>query len=239
MNWRAACALAMLVWPAAAHAAKARKPVAAEHIATNGGSAFYYPPAAKGSLPVFVYLHGRGGSAEADCAAWAKVVRSRGWLVCPEGPYEYGNGRSWNNDAAGAGRIIASVLQAMNAKHRGRVRTRNNVLMGFSEGAFVAQTLGLQEPRTWTRWLILAANDAYWLGDTVGELKKARAAVRGVYLLTGESDEVAPATKIVGNLLKKAKVPVRVNIAKGMGHELARTEMNKRYAGAIAWLASR
>lgn len=230
------CFAACLSIAGVAHAAAPKAP---QHISANGGSAYYYPPSAKGSLPVFVYLHGRGGHADADCMAWAKVVRSRGWLVCPEGQESYGSGRSWGNNAAGAAHVIRAVLEAMNAKHKGRVRTHNNVLMGFSEGAFVAQQLGIQEPQTWTRWLILAATDAYWMGDTVGELKKARPRVRGVYLVTGALDETAPGTKNVAGLLKKARIPVRASLVKGMGHELAREAMNKRYGAAVAWLASR
>ena len=233
---RAVLSLAFLLFAPTAHASTPAQP---RHIVSPGGSAYYYTPTAKGSLPVYVYLHGRGGHADAVCVAWSKVVRSRGWLVCPEGQESYGSGRSWGNNAGGAAHVIRSVLLAMNAKHKGRVRLHNNVLMGFSEGAFVAQQLGKDEPRTWTRWLIMAATDAYWMGDTAAELKKARPKVRGVYLVTGAMDETAPGTKSVAALLKKARVPVRVSLVKGMGHELARDAMNKRYGAAVAWLASR
>ena len=62
-------------------------------------------------------------------------------------------------------------------------------------------------------------------------------ALQRVYRLTGETDAVAPNTTRVGALLKKHKVPVKVRIAPGMGHELAREQMITTYRRPLSWLA--
>ena len=58
-----------------------------------------------------------------------------------------------------------------------------------------------------------------------------------MYLLTGETDGVAENTGRVGDTLKKYKVPVRVRIAPGMGHEIARDRMITTYRRPLSWLA--
>ena len=64
-----------------------------------------------------------------------------------------------------AKRIVDATLVALGEKYKGRLRTRGNILIGFSEGAFIAQQIGMRDPVHFSRWLILAANDRYWFGD--------------------------------------------------------------------------
>jgi predicted esterase len=201
--------------------------------------AFYYRPKGHGLKPVIVYLHGRGNNPEDDCRNWAKVATQFGWVLCPQGPEDRGGGaRAWNNNAALGEEIVSKSLSALHAKYRGRVQTRGNVLIGFSEGAFVAMQLGIHQPKTWNRWLILAANDQYWLGDAGAKLHDERRDIRKVYLLTGENDGVAENTTRVGELVKAQKIPVRVKIAPGMGHEVPGDRMITTYRRPLLWLTS-
>ncbi len=199
--------------------------------------AFFYRPKGHGLKPVLVYLHGRGNNPEEDCRKWAKVATPFGWLLCPQGPEDRGGGeRAWNNNVAAGQEIVAKSLSALHTKFRGRVQTRGNILIGFSEGAFIAMQIGLHEPRTWSRWLILAANDQYWWADAPALLKEERKDIRKVYLLTGENDGVAENTTRVGDLVKAQKIPVRVKIAPGMGHEVPGDRMITTYRHALLWL---
>ena len=119
-----------------------------------------------------------------------------------------------------------------------RLRLRGNILIGFSEGAFVAQQVGLRDPARWNRWLILAANDQYWLGDAPQRLEANRSKIRRVYLFTGENDEVAENTKRAGEILKTARIPVRVKIVPGLGHEIPADRMITNYRRPLRWLAA-
>jgi len=203
------------------------------------GDAFYYKPRSKSRRPVLMYLHGRGGNAFEDCRKWARVARQYGWVVCPQGPTVSDNGgRAWNNDAETARLIIDSTLSALREKYKGRLRLRGNILIGFSEGAFVAQQVGLRDPARWNRWLILAANDQYWLGDAPQRLEANRSKIRRVYLFTGENDEVAENTKRAGEILKTARIPVRVKIVPGLGHEIPADRMITNYRRPLRWLAA-
>ena len=165
--------------------------------------AYYYKPRSKSRRPILMYLHGRGGNAMEDCRKWARVARQFGWVVCPQGPAGTDSGgRTWNNDADSAKKIIDATVAALQTEYPGRVRSRGDILIGFSEGAYIAQQVGLRDPAHWNRWLILAANDKYWWGDAPQMLEQNRAKIRRVYLFTGENDQVAENTKRAGEMLK-------------------------------------
>jgi predicted esterase len=204
----------------------------------GGSEAFYYRPRAKGAKPVIMYLHGRGGNPAEDCRKWAKVGTQFGWVVCPSGSgvTETG-GRSWTNGSVDAQRVVDATIDALKEKYPTKVQRRGNVLVGFSEGAWVAMNVGLKDQRTWNRWLILGASDAYW-GDVSEALDKEKRKVRRVYLLTGENDGVAANTVKVGEALKKVNVPVKVKLVPGMGHEVPADRMVSTYRRPLAWLVA-
>lgn len=201
-------------------------------------AAFYYKPRAKGPKPILMYLHGRGANPAEDCRKWAKVGSQFGWVVCPAGPGDNGNGgRTWS-DPGSAQKVIDGTVEALRAKYKGRVTRRGNVLIGFSEGAFVAMQIGLKDQTTWTKWLILGASEQYWGGDVSEALDTEKRKVRRVYLLTGENDGVAQNTVKVGDTLKKNKVPVKVRLVPGMGHEVPGDRMVSTYRRPLAWLVA-
>jgi predicted esterase len=201
-------------------------------------NAYYYKPRTKARRPILMYLHGHGGNAFEDCRKWARVARRFGWVVCPQGPSETETGgRTWNNDAESAQRIIHSTVVALQDMYPGRVRSRQDILIGFSEGAYIAQQVGLRDPAHWNRWLILAANDKYWWGDAPQLLEQNRAKIRRVFLLTGENDQVAENTKRAGEMLEAAHIRVRVHIAPGLGHEVPPDRMITTYRRPLRWLA--
>lgn len=235
-----ALAVAFLGAPAFAKAARLKEPKHAERLELGAGmpEAFYFKPRVRGPRPVLMFLHGRGGNPEADCMKWAAVATQFGWLVCPQGPEDRGGGaRAWQNNVAAGQAIIEASTTALKAKFKGKVRSKDSVIMGFSEGAFLAMQIGLHKPERWNRWLILAANDQYWFGDTDALLKEKHKKIRRVYLLTGENDEVAANTLRVSDTLRAAKVPVRVKIAEGLGHELPGTKMTS-FRRPLRWLTA-
>ncbi|MDB5213094.1 MAG: hypothetical protein JWO86_1021, partial [Myxococcaceae bacterium] len=91
---------------------------------------------------------------------------------------------------------------------------------------------------TWTKWLILGASDQYWQQDVTEALDAEKRKVRRVYLLTGENDGVAQNTVKVGDTLKKNKVPVKVKLVPGMGHEVPSDRMVSTYRRPLAWLVA-
>jgi predicted esterase len=201
--------------------------------------AYFYEPMGAGRMglrPVFMVLHGRGGSASAFCARWAPVVRPMGWLVCPSAPHAFSGGQSWENDWATGRKVVQASHRALRTKYGRRVQLVGNTLIGFSEGAFVAMNVGVREPRTFNRWLILAADDSYWGAEAAQLLGRARGQLRRVYLITGKRDEVFDGTLRTQALLRQARVPVHISDPSDMGHEVALEGKRSMYQAALTWL---
>jgi predicted esterase len=199
--------------------------------------AYYVPSTDPHANVVLVYLHARGSDPARDCRAWAHLARRFAWTLCPQGPGTTASGgRTWNNDAVTAERITDAAFDALRNAHPGRFRARGNVLVGFSEGAFVLQQIGIRDPARWSRWLVLAASDCYWDGAAAVRLASERDLLRRVFLLTGERDAVAGNTREVKALLDHASVPVRMRIVPGLGHELATSRLRATYRAPLRWL---
>jgi predicted esterase/LysM repeat protein len=206
---------------------------------SGSGSAYYFEPIGPGRLslrPVIVYMHGRGGQPQADCRRWARVARPLGWLVCPSGPGAQGDGRGWNNNWISARRAAVGAIEALRSKYGRRVQLYGNTIVGFSEGAFVAMNVGVREPRTFNRWLILAGKESYWGGSGLEELQSAKARIRRVYLITGQKDEVVEGTQKVRDWLRKYGVPTRITTPRGIGHQVALETRPELYRMALIWL---
>jgi predicted esterase len=202
------------------------------------GPAFYFrPTGGRGLKPVLVYLHGRGGNPELDCAKWASVARDFGWILCPSGPEDRGGGfRAWANNWIAAKNVVDASLAALREKFGRRVQLRGNTLIGFSEGAFVAMNIGVREPEVYNRWLILAANDGYWGGEGQTELEKQNARIKRVYLLTGEQDGVVDNTRRVFDILDQAGVHVIMRTPEWLAHETPVDRMRRLYIRPLRWL---
>ena len=130
--------------------------------------AYFYRPSSRGRQRVLVYLHARGANPRESCRKWHESTPRFGWLLCPIGPHTHERGgatRQWRNDAGYARRESIAGIERLSALFRGRVQRHNNVVMGFSEGAYVGMNVGLQEPTTFPRRLIIAPNDGYLDGE--------------------------------------------------------------------------
>lgn len=202
--------------------------------------AYYYEPVGRGRMamkPVIMYLHGRGGHPATDCQRWATVARRIGWVICPSGQEDRGGGaRGWDNNWPVAERVVMGALAALRKKYGHRVQLYGNTLVGFSEGAYVAMNVGVREPRTFNRWLILAADSDYWGGAGLEALQKSHRSVRRVYLITGEQDGVIDGTGQVRKWLENAGVAVHASTPADMGHELALEKKSGMYRAALVWL---
>jgi predicted esterase/LysM repeat protein len=205
----------------------------------GAGTAYYYEPLGPGrkSLrPVIMYLHGRGGQPRTDCKRWAGVARRLGWLVCPSGPGARGDGRGWNNNWGSAHQAAMATIQALRGRYGRRVQLFGNTIMGFSEGAYAALNVGVREPRTFNRWLIMAGDAKYLGGPGIEALSGAGNQLRRVYLITGEQDGVLEGTRQIERWLKHAGVATRVSTPKDMGHEVALDDKAGMYRAALVWL---
>ncbi len=203
--------------------------------------AYYFEPTGPGRSamrPVIVYLHGRGADPKYYCRRWSHVARNLGWLICPSGQEDRGDGkRGWGNSWPGGRNVVMAAIDGLRRRYGRRVQLYGNTLVGFSEGAFVAMNVGLREPHTFNRWLILGADTDYWGAAGLATLPEAKGRVRRVYLITGGHDDVVDDAAKVRRWLTEAGVPVRVTTPKNMGHEVALETKPGMYQTALRWLS--
>ena len=108
-----------------------------------------------------VYLHGRGSGPARALPPASPVSAHYGWLLCPIGPGDARDGRrEWQHDRDYAARAaIASIDTLVNTyPRRSAPRQRDHRL---HEGSYVGMNEALMNPRTFPRWLIIAADDRY------------------------------------------------------------------------------
>ena len=73
-------------------------------------------PGRAGMRPVIVYLHGRGAEPKHYCERWSHVARNLGWLVCPSGPEDRGDGkRGWNNSWPMGRNVVMAAIEGLRA----------------------------------------------------------------------------------------------------------------------------
>ena len=200
-------------------------------------SLYYKPRSGKKMKPVIVYLHGRGSVPEEGCRAWAKVATEFGWLLCVAGQEDRGGGgRGWANDPFTSQKNVIGALNSLRKKYGRRVQLYGNVLIGFSEGAFVAQNIGERDPKTFNRWMIIASCDRYF-GDKaiIAENKKK---IKRVYLWTGEMDNAAKESAATFEHLKGEGIQVKLNVPKGYWHAIPVDTMVQNYRKALRWLVA-
>lgn len=206
----------------------------------GAGTIYYYEPTGPGRQamrPVLLYLHGRGANPQSDCRRWAPVARALGWLVCPAGPEDRGDGaRGWANSWPSGRTVALASIEALRSRYGRRVQRYGNTIIGFSEGAFVAMNVGVREARTFNRWLILAASDSYWGQPGEQALMAHRSSIRKVYLITGQLDGVHDATLRVRALLRRAGVQTRISTPAQMGHAVPLDRKAGMYRAALGWL---
>jgi len=198
---------------------------------------YYKPRSGKSMKPVIVYLHGRGSIPEEGCRAWAKVATEFGWLLCVAGQEDKGGGgRAWANDPIGSQKNVMGALLALRKKYGRRVQLYGNVMMGFSEGAFVAQYIAARDPKTFNRWLIVASCDWYFGDKKIVEENKKK--IKRVYLWTGEMDGAAPHSEKTFELLKGNGIQTKLNVPKGYWHAIPAETIVQNFRKALRWLVS-
>lgn len=183
--------------------------------------AYFFRSSVAGRARVYVYLHARNADPRESCRQFAAVVPRFGWLVCPVGPGIGADGhRQWNNNPVVARQYATTAVNALFQRFPRRARATDNVLMGFSEGAFVALQTGLNEPVMFPRWVIFAAHDRY-IATEGDALANARHAVRKVYLITGAHDEIVEHSRRAAASLRHEHIGrVELRILPGVGHQL-------------------
>ncbi len=181
-------ALVLLVAPRAragngAHATVAAPASRVVQLVAGARPVFGAPPAdCANARATFVYLHGVCGLTQNGCGHFEGAP---GWLVCPQANVACGNGGSaWGGSIDDKIAVVDAALEASRAQWP-ESRHAPVVLIGFSQGSYVAMDIARAQPGRFAGMLLLGADTR-----AVDRLRAAR--VPRVAFVCGAYDMMFP-----------------------------------------------
>ncbi|MBS2019217.1 MAG: hypothetical protein JST00_40505 [Deltaproteobacteria bacterium] len=197
-------------------------------IDAEGGPLLAFPPRVKGEKAItVVYLHGIHGLPQNGCPWLREGASEVGWLVCPAASSPLPNGTfSWGGSLADQHAVVARAERA--AQRAGAERASSNVLVGFSQGSYLAVDLVNHRLGRYRGLVLLAAD----VDLTASALRDA--GVSRVALGAGQLDGSYAPLRRTAERLRSEGFDVRFVDLGAIGHTYQTTE-TAALAGAIAW----
>ena len=191
-------------------------------------------PSGGGRVPVLVVTHGAGGTAEAHCELWARIVQDRALLLCVRGRARGANPADgeYYPDHPTLERETFAALTALRASYAERIAEGPISYAGFSQGATMGALMLVDHAQEVTRLVLVEGGFADW---SVARAKAFREhGGERVLFVCGRKQCAEPATNSA-HWFKLAGVPARVEYVPGAGHSHdARVEA--RIVSALPWL---
>ena len=188
------------------------------------------PPAGAPGLATFVYLHGVCGLTVNGCPHFDGAP---GWLACPQANQGCTNGgSSWSGSVDDKIAVVDHALDAVRARWPESTNSPV-VLVGFSQGAYVAMDLANAQPGRYAGLVLLGA-------DTEGGLARLRASrVPRVALACGAYDMMFPKMRATATELVPFGVAARFESLGSVGHTYAAADgTDATLTGLLAWVSS-
>ncbi|HEY3255359.1 MAG TPA: hypothetical protein VGJ91_15475 [Polyangiaceae bacterium] len=193
-------------------------------------------PESHEKMPVLVVTHGAGGSTEAHCQLWSRIVLERAVLLCVRGRARGPNPADgeYYPDHPTLERETFAALAALRARYAERIADGSVYYAGFSQGATMGALMLVEHADLVKRLALVEGGVKDW------SVARARAfRERGgerVLFVCGQKD-CAEAARKSAYWFKLAGVPAQVEYVAGAGHSHdARVEA--RIVAALPWLTA-
>lgn len=191
-----------------------------------------FPPDNRGGKqPVFIYLHGIAGGPERGCAELAHAVPTYGWLVCPHANVRDGQKYSWGGSLAEQWAVVTHAVQEV-ANEPEVDASAPVVLLGFSQGAYVAADLVTAYPNKIRAALFVGANVRPQRDALVRSGVKKVAFTAGLY--DGTYGYLAESAR----LLAAAGYPAQFRSLGKVGHTYVGDAEARAIDSLVSWMAN-
>jgi len=195
----------------------------------------YRPKGAAAPRPAVVYLNGRCGVTTNGCPHFREGAEPFGWLVCPPANVACpGGGASWGGAPSERRALVDAAVADVARAFPGEVDANApTVLVGFSQGAWIALDLARLAPSRYRGLLLIGAD----VEPRPADLKTA--GVARVVLAAGAYDGAAAPMAKKAKALAAAGVDARFVSLGTVGHTyVADAEHAGEITAALAWLES-
>ncbi len=166
-------------------------------------------------LPLSLMLHGMCGEPAGGCHALGAAGRHDSWLVCPSGNVRCGDQFDWQGDGERKARHLDATAALMRERWPTLVAPPgDDVLVGFSRGAFVARDVAYARPGRYKGLVLIGAAltpDPQRLRDN---------GVRRVVLASGDYDDARPTMLAATARLLRGGVEARFVSTGKIWHQL-------------------
>lgn len=166
--------------------------------------------------PLFIALHGYGGSPENFTRRLHKFITEKGYIfMAPYGTEIYGlKSFGWGDVEKCEDKILKEIGEI---KQKYSVDEKNIILLGYSQGGSRAFSIGLRNPEIFKGLIIVAG---YFKKDDVENyLDNLKGKNLKVYMMVGEKDERVKKSNVEAKeILENCGVKVHLEIYKGVGH---------------------
>ncbi|MFO0660647.1 MAG: hypothetical protein U0165_12575 [Polyangiaceae bacterium] len=194
----------------------------------SGPAFLAYPAKNTTSHSAIVMLHGMCGAPERECPYYVDAATPYGWLMCPRGNVECsGDGVMWGTSTEAKNKRVETALSALEGKLG--AAPRDNVLIGFSQGAFTAVEIAQESSGRYSSMLLIGAS----ITPQASLLK--RAGIRRVAFAAGDLDQSKDAMEANARRLAKDGIDTRFFSLGKIGHAYP-NDMTERMSMALAWL---
>lgn len=210
---------------------------AAERMGTFQAAAFEHEPIVyvpedasdEQRAPVIIALHGTGMDGQSMSDALLDTAQREGMiLVCPDALRPSGAGYSWTYRDESQWFVEHLIDKAVNDLHGNRDRV---YLIGFSQGANIALTLGQTHPS-------LFAGVVPICGHYEAQIARADAVPAPFYLMTGAQDQWRRTYTAARKAFEELGGAVQLRVVPGMAHDIPRgSRAEREFKRAFDWFA--
>ena len=192
----------------------------------------YAPIANDAPKPLTIYLHGVCGQPANGCPYFREGATSASWLLCPSAPTPCeGGGGSWAGTVAMQERAENDAETRASAAFPNGIDTKApRVLVGFSQGAYVARNLILAQPGRYRAALFIGADIS-----TTAESFRA-AGIERVAFAAGRNDMMRKPLEAEYAKLHAAGFPTRFVDLGNVGHSYVPASGAGDWKETIEWL---
>ncbi len=193
-----------------------------------------FVPVGHAARPLLVATHGAGGTAEDECAYWAKLTAELVFLLCLRGtPFNQAEPTSFfYRDHLELGRELESALPALRAAVGPRLAPKAGVYAGFSQGATMGVGMIAAHGAELPYLVLVEGGYDYW---SVARARRYAANGGKRVLLACGTKSCAQKSEKVAGWLRQGGLEARVEYAPGVGHTPSGGVM-ERVAAALPWV---
>jgi predicted esterase len=179
--------------------------------------------------PIVFMLHGMCGEPLSQCEYWSDAGRVGSWLMCPAGNVRCGANWDWQGSGEVKARHLDAAVAALRVSYAEHVSVGNDILIGFSRGAFVARDVAYARPGRYRGLVLIGAA----MKPDPARLK--RAGIRRVVLASGDRDGARSTMQLATEKLRRGGLEARFVSLGPIWHQLP-ADLEPFVRDAVQWI---